>query len=134
MTGAGGRDPLTPPGRAGTRWLLTGRRPRVPVLLALSGWVVLGLTGVTGPGALRSLLVFAFALAVPGLAVIRLLPLRGALERATVAVAVSASLAALTAEGAYIAHALDPALVLTVLAAVCTVAAAAGLWREVTSA
>ena len=133
MTGTGGRDPLIRPGRARARWVPAARVARAPVLLALSGWVVLGLTEVAGPGALRSLLVAVFALAVPGLAVVRLLPLRGALERGTVAVALSMSLTALTAVGAYIAHALDPAVVLAVLAVVCTVAAAAGLWLEVKS-
>lgn len=134
MTGAGGRGPLTLPGPPRARWLLAGRRTRVTLLLGLSGWGVLGLTEVIGPGALRSLLVIAFALAVPGLTVTRLLRLGGGLERAVLAAALSMSLAALTAEGAYIAHALDPALVLAVLASVSTVAAAAALWQEVKSA
>ncbi len=131
MTGASRRGLLTLPGRPRARRLPAGRQKLVSVLLGLSGWAVLGLTAVIGPGPLRSLLVIAFALAVPGLAVTRLLRVGSALERAVLAAALSMSLAALTAEGAYIAHALDPAVVLAVLALVTTVAAAARLWLEV---
>jgi hypothetical protein len=102
----------------------------VPLLLAASGWLVLGMTVVTGPGALRSAAVFAFALAVPGIAVVRLLPRLDLPERVVLAAAVAVSTAVLAAEAAYLAHALSPAAVLAVLAALTTAAAVADLARR----
>jgi uncharacterized membrane protein len=102
----------------------------VSVLLAVSGWAVLVITAVAGHGLIRSVAVFAFALFGPGTAVVRLLPLRDFLERAVLAVALGLSLAALAAEAMAIAQILSPALVLTVLASICTAAALAEMARE----
>ncbi len=106
------------------------RRAAVPMLIGLSGWAVLGVTALAGPGAIRSLAVFGFALAVPGLAIVRLLPIRGLLARAVLGVALSMSLSALVAEAAAIAHHLQPAIVLIVLATICTAAAIAELLQR----
>jgi hypothetical protein len=106
------------------------RRLRVPLFLAVSGWAVLGLTVVAGPGPIRWIAVFAFALLGPGTAVIRLLPLRDFLERAVLAVALSLSLATLTAEAVAIAHILSAVPVLVILASICTTAALVEIARE----
>jgi hypothetical protein len=106
------------------------RRLRVPLFLAVSGWVVLGLTVVVGPGPIRWIAVFAFALLGPGTAVIRLLPLRDFLERAVLAVALSLSLVTLTAEAVAIAHILSAVPVLVILASICTAAALVEIARE----
>jgi hypothetical protein len=100
-------------------------RPKAaPVAMAFVGWLVLALTFVAD-GPVRAIAVFAFALVGPGIAVVRLLPLRDLLERAVLALAVGMSLAALVAEAVAIAHILQPRLVLAILAAICTVAALA---------
>lgn len=104
--------------------VLNAKRRLAPLLLACSGWLVLALTVFGGIGPLRAIAVFAFALTCPGLAIVRLLPLTEPLERVVVAVAMSLSLATLAAEAMYIAHVLRPALILAMLAAVCTAAAA----------
>jgi hypothetical protein len=101
----------------------------VPLLLAVSGWVVLAITAVAGPGPIRSAAVFAFAFFGPGTAVVRLLPLRDFLEKAVLAVALGLSLVTLTAEAMAIAQILSPALMLTVLASICTAAALAEMAR-----
>jgi hypothetical protein len=106
----------------------------IPVFLAVSGWLVLGITAVGEFQAVRPFAVFAFTLAGPGTALVRLLPLAERLERAVLAVAVSLSLAALAAEAAYIGHVLHPAVVLAGLATVCSAAAAAELGRGVRAA
>lgn len=98
-------------------------------MLAVSGWLVLGLTMLTGQPVVRAPLVFAFVFACPGLAVVRLLPLRDQLERAVLAVALGLSLTALAAEGMAISHILQPAMVLIALASLCTAAAAAEVVR-----
>ncbi len=105
------------------------RRWAIALLLAASGWLVLGITAVTGQPLARAPAVFAFVLVCPGLAVVRLLPLRDRLEQAVLAVALGLSLAALAAEGMAISHILQPAMVLVCLAALCTAAAAADLAR-----
>jgi uncharacterized membrane protein len=105
------------------------RRWSIALLLAASGWLVFGLTAVTGQPAVRAPAVFAFVLICPGLAVVRLLPLRDHLERAVLAVALGLSLTALAAEGMAISHVLRPALVLVALASLCTAAAAAEVAR-----
>jgi hypothetical protein len=105
------------------------RHRAFPLLLAVSGWLVVGITSVGGMHAARPLAVFAFALAGPGTAVVRLLPVTEFLERAVLAVAISVSLAALVAEAAYIGHLLRPAVMLMALAAACSAAAAAELAR-----
>ncbi len=107
------------------------RKLAIPLLLAVSGWLVLGITALGEFQAIRPLAVFAFTLTGPGTALVRLLPLRERLERAVLAVAVSLSLATLTAEAAYIGHVLHPAVVLAGLAAVCSAAAAVELTRGV---
>jgi hypothetical protein len=109
-------------------------RVAIPLLLAVSGWLVLGITAVGELQAIRPFAVFAFTLTGPGTALMRLLPLRDLLERAVIAVAVSLSLATLAAEAAYIGHVLRPAVVLAGLAAVCSAAAAAELARGVRTA
>jgi peptidoglycan/LPS O-acetylase OafA/YrhL len=101
------------------------------LLLIVSGWLVLASTAVGELHAIRPLAVFAFALAGPGTALVRLLPVRERLERAVLAVAVSLSVATLVAEAAYIGHVLHPAVVLAGLATICSAAAAAELIRGV---
>jgi hypothetical protein len=113
---------------------LKGRGATIPFLLAVSGWLVLGITAVGELQAIRPFAVFAFTLTGPGTALVRLLPLRDPLERAVVAVAISLSVATLAAEAAYIGHVLSPAVVLAGLAAVCSAAAAAELARGVRTA
>jgi hypothetical protein len=109
-------SPLLPPIRL---------RPKaVPVAMAIAGWLVLALTFVVD-GPVRAIAVFAFALAGPGIAIVRLLPLRDLLEKAVLALALGMSLAALVAEAVAIAHILRPTLVLAMLAAICTAAALA---------
>jgi uncharacterized membrane protein len=106
-------------------------RPRaIPVLLALSGWVVLAITIWLPAQPARSIAVFAFVLVVPGVAVIRLLPPREFLEQAVLAIALSMSLALLVAETTSIAHILRPTLALAILAAVCSAAAVTEMARE----
>ncbi|HUZ37882.1 MAG TPA: hypothetical protein VMV17_16290 [Streptosporangiaceae bacterium] len=105
------------------------RRQGVPLLLAVSGWAVLGLTLAGGPEPVRIAAVFAFALIAPGLALVRLLPVRDFLERGVLAVALGMSLATLTAEAVAIRHILTPTPVLVVLAAICSAAALAELAR-----
>jgi uncharacterized membrane protein len=90
---------------------------------------VLGLTVLTGQPAVRVPLVFAFVFACPGLALVRLLPLRDPLEQAVLVVALGLSLTALAAEGMAISHILQPAMVLIALASLCTAAAAAEVVR-----
>ena len=115
-----------------TRMRLRSVSPRqwaIALFLAASGWLVLGLTAVTGQPLARAPAVFAFVFVCPGLAVVRLLPLRDRLEQAVLAVALGLSLATLAAEGMAISHILQPAMVLVSLAAVCTAAAVADLAR-----
>jgi hypothetical protein len=107
------------------------KRLMIPLLLAVSGWLVLGITAVGEFQGIRAFAVFAFALTGPGTALVRLLPLREPLERAVLAVAVSMSLATLVAEAAYIGHVLRPAVMLAVLATACSAAAAVELARGV---
>ena len=106
-------------------------RQRVPLLLAVSGWVVLGVIALLGPGTFRAAVVFAFTFICPGAALVRLLPLRGFLERAVLSVAVGLSLATLVAQALAIGHPMRPALVLAVLASLCTVAAVAEIAKGV---
>lgn len=110
------------------RTLLRGRA--IPLLLAVSGWVVLAVTAAGGPEPVRTFAVFAFALVAPGVAVVRLLPLRDPLERTVLAVALGLSLATITAEGSAIAHILAPTLTLAVLATVCSAGALIELTRR----
>ena len=105
------------------------RRWSIALLLAASGWLVLGVTAVTAQPAARAPLIFAFVFVCPGLALVRLLPLRDRLEQAVLAVALGLSLTALAAEGFAISHILQPALVLVALASLCTAAAAADVAR-----
>jgi uncharacterized membrane protein len=109
-------------------------RRMIPVLLAVSGWLVLGITVIGEFQAIRTFAVFAFVLTGPGAALVRLLPLTERLERAVLTVAISISLATLAAEAAYIGHVLRPTVVLAGLATVCSVAAAAELARGVKAA
>jgi hypothetical protein len=101
----------------------TARGLAVPLLLAASGWGVLGLVLAGGHSALRVVAVFGFALIVPGVALVRLVPLRDRLARAVLAVALSMSLAALVAEATAINRPMRPAVVLAVLAGICSAAA-----------
>ena len=105
------------------------RRWAIALLLAASGWLVLGLTVVTGQAAVRAPLVFAFVFICPGLALVRLLPLRDHLEQAVMVVALGLSLTTLAAEGMAISHILQPAMVLVALASLCTAAAVAEVVR-----
>jgi hypothetical protein len=108
---------------------LTWRHRIIPLLLGVSGWIVLGITTVSAFQGIRIFAVFAFALIGPGIALIRLLPLKDFLEQAVLAIALGLSLAALTAETAAIARVLQPGLVLMVLASICSAAAIAELLR-----
>ena len=105
------------------------RRWSIALLLAASGWLVLGVILLTGQAAARVPLVFAFVLICPGLALVRLLPLHDRLEQAVLAVALGLSLTTLAAEGMAISHVLQPAMVLVALASLCTAAAAAEVVR-----
>jgi len=107
------------------------RRQGVALALGLSGWLVLGLTALPGAQGLRPAAVFAFVLIAPGTALVRLLPLRDPLERAVLAVALSASLATLLAEAAAIGHFWHPTAMLAALAAACSAAAVVELRRAV---
>ena len=122
---------MSPSSLAGSPPRRQFRRLAVPVLLAVSGWVVLGITAVGVPQEFRAAAVFVFALAAPGVALVRLLPLPDILERAVLSLALGMSLAALAAEAFAISHILRPDLVLAVLAAICSAAALAELARKV---
>ena len=117
------RDTLTipRPGRVRSRV--------ISLLLAASGWIVLGIVTAQAPTAARTIAVFGFILICPGTALIRLLPLRDPLERAVLGLAIGLSLAALTGEAAAIGHPAQASLVLAVLASVCTAAALAEMAR-----
>jgi hypothetical protein len=113
-------------GASALPWL---RQRLFPLLLAVSGWLVVGITSLGGMHAARPLAVFAFALAGPGTAVARLLPVTEFGERAVLAAAISVSIATLVAEAAYIGHLLRPAVMLMALATACSAAAAVELAR-----
>jgi hypothetical protein len=106
------------------------RRRAVPIGLAVSGWLVLGITALAGHNLVRPLAVFAFALFGPGLAVVRLLRIRDLLERLVLALAIGLSMAALAAEATAIDHVMQPARVLAVLAVICSGAALIELTGE----
>jgi uncharacterized membrane protein len=114
--------------RVAAPWLSL-RRQGVPLLLAVSGWVVLAITVLGGSEPVRAVAVFAFVLVIPGLALVRLLPVRDFLERAVLAAALGLSLATLTAEVFAISHILGPSLVLVVLACICSIAALTEIMR-----
>lgn len=95
------------------------------LLLAVSGWIVLGIVVAQAPTAARTIAVFGFILICPGMALIRLLPLRDLLERAVLGLAIGLSLAALAGEATAVGHPTRARVVLIVLASVCTVAALA---------
>ena len=101
----------------------------IPLLLAVSGWLVLAITALGAPGPVRLMAVFGFAFFGPGIALVRLLPLRAFLERAVLAVALGLSLGALAAEAFAIGHVLGPTPVLVLLAIICSAAALAELAR-----
>jgi uncharacterized membrane protein len=103
-----------------------GRRSRVlSLLLAVSGWIVLGIVMAQAPTPARTIAVFGFVLICPGAVLIRLLRLRDPLERVVLGLAIGLSLATLISEVAALGHPVRAQLVLVVLASVCTVAALA---------
>lgn len=107
-----------------------GMRSRVlSLLLAVSGWIVLGIVAAQAPTPARTIAVFGFILICPGAAVIRLLGLRDPLERVVLGLAIGLSLATLISEVAALGHPMRAELVLAVLASVCTVAALAEMVR-----
>jgi uncharacterized membrane protein len=106
------------------------RQHAIPLTLAVSGWLVLVITAASGPNIIRSVAVFGFVLFGPGVAVVRLLPIRDLLERAVLALALGMSIALLAAEAADIRHILQPTLVLIILAVICSAAAVTELARE----
>jgi uncharacterized membrane protein len=107
-----------------------GMRSRVlSLLLAASGWIVLGIVTAQAPTPARTIAVFGFVLICPGAAVIRLLRLRDPLERVVLGLAIGLSLATLISEVAALGHPVRAQLVLVVLASVCTVAALAEMVR-----
>ena len=107
-----------------------GMRSRVlSLLLAASGWIVLGIVTAQAPTPARTIAVFGFVLICPGAVLIRLLRLRDPLERVVLGLAIGLSLATLISEVAAIGHPVRAQLVLVVLASVCTVAALAEMAR-----
>jgi uncharacterized membrane protein len=103
-----------------------GMRSRVlSLLLAGSGWIVLGIVMAQAPTPARTIAVFGFVLICPGAVLIRLLRLRDPLERVVLGLAIGLSLATLISEVAALGHPVRAQLVLVVLASVCTVAALA---------
>jgi uncharacterized membrane protein len=103
-----------------------GMRSRVlSLLLAVSGWIVLGIVMAQAPTPARTIAVFGFVLICPGAVLIRLLRLRDPLERVVLGLAIGLSLATLISEVAALGHPVRAQLVLVVLASVCTVAALA---------
>lgn len=107
-----------------------GRRSRVlSLLLAVSGWIVLGIVVAQAPTPARTIAVFGFVLICPGAVLIRLLRLRDPLERVVLGLAIGLSLATLISEVAALGHPVRAQLVLVVLASVCTVAALAEMVR-----
>jgi uncharacterized membrane protein len=118
-----------------TRDILTMPRPErvrslvLSLLLAVSGWITLGIVMAQAPTPARSIAVFGFVLICPGAALIRLLRLREPLERVVLGLAIGLSLAALTSEAAAIGHPMRARLVLVVLASVCTAAVLAEVVR-----
>lgn len=107
-----------------------GRRSRaLSLLLAVSGWIVLGIVVAQAPTPARTIAVFGFVLICPGAVLIRLLRLRDPLERVVLGLAIGLSLATLISEVAALGHPVRAQLVLVVLASVCTVAALAEMVR-----
>lgn len=107
-----------------------GMRSRaLSLLLAVSGWIVLGIVTAQAPTPARTIAVFGFVLICPGAVLIRLLRLRDPLERVVLGLAIGLSLATLISEVAAIGHPVRAQLVLVVLASVCTVAALAEMVR-----
>lgn len=107
-----------------------GRRSRVlSLLLAVSGWIVLGIVVAQAPTPARTIAVFGFVLICPGAVLIRLLRLRDPLERVVLGLAIGLSLATLISEVAALGHPVRAQLVLVVLASVSTVAALAEMVR-----
>jgi len=103
-----------------------GMRSRVlSLLLAVSGWIVLGIVVAQAPTPARTIAVFGFVLICPGAVLIRLLRLRDPLERVVLGLAIGLSLATLISEVSALGHPVRAQLVLVVLASVCTVAALA---------
>jgi hypothetical protein len=117
------RDLLTTLGSERTRSRV------LSLLLAASGWIVLGIVTAQAPTPARAIAVFGFILICPGAALIRLLHLRDPLERAVLGLAIGLSLAALIGEAAALGHPTQARLVLVVLASVCTAAAFAEVAR-----
>jgi hypothetical protein len=101
----------------------------IPLLLASSGWLVLAVMLTPPLQPVRPAAMFAFALICPGLALVRLLPIHGLLERAVLAAALGLSTVCLVAEAAAIQHVLQPAVVQVILAGICTTAAGAEIAR-----
>jgi hypothetical protein len=93
------------------------------VLLAASGWVVLGLTALPSGTPVRQVAGFAFLLTCPGAALVRHWPGMDGLERLVLAVALSLSAAMLIAETLILAHAWSTPLALGGLAALTSAAA-----------
>lgn len=107
-----------------------GMRSRaLSLLLAVSGWIVLGIVVAQAPTPARTIAVFGFVLICPGAVLIRLLRLRDPLERVVLGLAIGLSLATLISEVAALGHPVRAQLVLVVLASVCTVAALAEMVR-----
>jgi hypothetical protein len=107
------------------------RRHSIPLVLAASGWLVLGVITLGAPEPVRAIAVFGFAFFGPGVALVRLLPLRDFLSQAVLAVGLGLSLATLAAEAFAIAHILGPTPVLVLLAIICSAAAVADMARKV---
>ncbi|HEY6311550.1 MAG TPA: hypothetical protein VIY52_12215 [Streptosporangiaceae bacterium] len=118
-----------------TRDVLTMPRPEgmrsraLSLLLAVSGWIVLGIVMAQAPTPARTIAVFGFVLICPGAVLIRLLRLRDPLERVVLGLAIGLSLATLVSEVAALGHPMRARLVLIVLASVCTAAALAEVAR-----
>ena len=119
----------------GAAWRSQREAPRWWLLLAVSGWAtMLGVLLLPPGSVLRVALVFGFVLTCPGLAVCLLLPVREAVERWVLAVALSISLAILLNTGLTVVSDGSVPLRLGALALITTVAVLGATWRRVESA
>ncbi|SDY92609.1 hypothetical protein SAMN05444365_104172 [Micromonospora pattaloongensis] len=114
----------------------TGRRAagqrlaRPPLLVLLSGAIVLGFVLFDAPAAVRAVPVLTYLAVVPGLACVRLVRLRDRLTELIVAVALSLALGILVAEVLLQLGWWSPAWGLAVLVVIASLAASVELGRD----
>lgn len=111
-------------------------RPRVwpPLVVLLSGAVVLALALFDGPAAARGVAVLAYLAVVPGLAWVRLIRLPDRLTQVVVGVTLSLALGILVAQAMLVLGRWSPPLGLGVLVIVASLAAGLELARDVRAA